>query len=126
MIYVLALPFGGALAARLRHQQWQMWAVYGGCALLALITLWISGTFDMAIGWTLLASTVGFLGPELWASCRGFTSHPRVFGWIAAAGALIFLIYHQGLLGGILMIGLIILAFRVMFRPLLKKGSGKK
>jgi hypothetical protein len=126
MFYVLALPFGGALAARLRHQQWQMWAIYGGCSILALVALWFYDSFDTAIGWTLVASVVGFLGPELWASCRGFMSHPRVFGWIAAAGTLIFLIYNQGLLGGILMIGLIFVAFRVMFRPLLKKGGGKK
>jgi len=43
MLYILALPFGGALAARLRHHLLLMWAVWGGCSLVALILLWIGG-----------------------------------------------------------------------------------
>ncbi len=121
MLFILMLPFGGALTARLRHQLWQAWAIWGGCSLLALIALWIAGDFSSAFLWTLAASVVGFLGPELWASCRGFMSHPRVFGWIAAAAVAIFVLTHQGILGGLLMIGIIILAYRIMLRPLFRR-----
>lgn len=121
MLFILALPFGGALTARLRHELWHAWAIWGGCSLLALIALWIAGDFSSAFMWTLAASAVGFLGPELWASCRGFMSHPRVFGWIAAAAVAIFVLTHQGILGGLLMIGIIILGYRIMLRPLFKR-----
>ena len=120
MLFILVLPFVGALTARLRHQFWQAWVVWVGCSLSALGALWISDDFNSALVWTLAASAAGFLGPELWASCRGFVSHPRVFGWIVAVCALIFLIYHQRFLGGILMVGLVILAFRLMLRPLFR------
>ena len=121
MVYVLVFPFGGALAARLYHRFWQAWSVWGGCCLLAVIALWIAGDVSSAVMWTAAASVIGFLGPELWASCRGFMSHPRVFGWIAAAGFGIFVLMHQEILGGLLLIGIVFLGFRTMLRPLIRR-----
>ena len=121
MFYALVLPFGGALAARLRHEIWPVWVVWGGCSLIAIIALWIGDDFGPALFWTLAASALGFLGPEIWTSCRGFMSHPRVFGWIMGIGVLLFLVRHQDFLGGLLTLGLIALALRVMLSPFLRR-----
>lgn len=125
MEWISVLPFGGALAARLRHRQWQVWAAWGAVSLIALAVVWITANFASAFYWMVGASAFGFLGPELWEACRGFMRQPKVFGWILAAGAIVFAIYHPQFLGSILTIVIIYAAFRLMLKPLLG-GGGKK
>ena len=127
MNFILLLPFGSALTARLRYHHWQGtwpvwigWAVWLAASLIAFVALCIANA-SYPFWLVLAASAVGFLGPELWASCRGFMSHPRVFGWIAAVALAVFVLTHQGILGGLLLIGIIILGYRIMLRPLFRR-----
>ena len=118
MLFVIVLPFGSALAARLHHNYWLAWAVWGGCSLVAFSALWIAYGFSSSAFMVLASWAVGFLGPELWTSCRGFVSHPRFFGWVLAAGGIIFLLYNPGIVSGIIVLGIIVLVLRTMLRPL--------
>jgi hypothetical protein len=126
------VPFGGALAVRLHYEKQnrpqqldlRMWAIYGGCALVALALWGIAlGSFEGALGRVLAASVVGFLGPELWRSCRSFVAHPKVFGVILTLSLIIVVLGNQQLWGILLLGWLVYAGFRRMIRPLSKGKS---
>jgi drug/metabolite transporter (DMT)-like permease len=123
MFFLLLLPFGSALAARLRHRDWRVWAVWGGASLIAFVAFWIAGEIETAAGLAFGASVVGFLGPELWHSCRGFVRQPKVFGALLALAGIVFLAYNQQYLKALMLAGLAYIAYRIILRPLVRGGG---
>lgn len=114
---VFLLPFGGALAARLRPSRWQVWAGCGLAGLAAFLAAWLGGWLSpgqaaiVAVG----SSAFGFLGPELWEGLRGAVRNglnslfrPRNLWLAALAAAGWFLLQQPALLERVLVLAVVI------------------
>ena len=112
------LPFGGALVARL-FNRWEAWVGFAVAALLGFIWGWASYGFDAAAFGLAVGSLAGFAGPELARGALGwFERHTMPVVGVGTIVALYFfapMVLSQLLTLG-LVLGVIYLGFRTMFR----------
>ena len=127
MFIFLFLVVALAVATRLVHTSRTYWIMWGSTSVVVIFLLWVTmWKFQTAFGSVALSSILGFLGPEFWVAACIAVKNPKNAAIVLGVVLLIIGISFPSLLQSMLMIGILIFAFLMIFKPFRNEKKEKK
>ncbi|MFB6212547.1 MAG: hypothetical protein ABEI53_01870 [Candidatus Magasanikbacteria bacterium] len=120
--FLLLAVIGAALASRLNSESWEVWTVWGLVSLLSLIVLYPSVLHkpQEAFYAMVAASVFGWIIPDIGSAISSLLAQPKTWGLILIISLGVCLVYNPQFLYPLLVLGLVIVGFKTMLKPLVK------